>query len=48
MTLTLTQWQRRKRQEAEQDTLDQYPPSECMKVLIEGWGLRDKLERALA
>lgn len=47
MTLTPTQWQRRRLMEAEQDALDQYPPSERMKVLIEGWELRDKLERAL-
>lgn len=42
--MTLTQWQRRKRQEAEEHTLEQYPPEERLSVLTEGWEVLDVLK----
>lgn len=34
--MTLPQWQRRRRAQAEEEALEQYPPEERLKVLIEG------------
>lgn len=45
--MTYPQWHRRKLHEAEQEALDRYPIEQRMKVLMEGWELRDKLTRAL-
>jgi len=42
--MTLPQWQRRKRAQAEEEALEQYPPDERLKVLIEGWEVLDALK----
>ena len=45
--MTPHQWQRRKRAQAEEEALEQYPPEERLKVLIEGWEVLDALKGVL-
>lgn len=45
--MTPSQWHRRKRQEAEEHTLERYPPEQRWALYDEACDIRDRLERAL-
>lgn len=45
--MTLQEWQRRKRAQAEEETLGEYPPDQRWDLYDEACELRDRIERDL-